>query len=38
MFERSGAGVVSIDWPRIAALAEFLPQSSYLPFHAFDAI
>jgi hypothetical protein len=38
MLEPSGAIVVSIDGPRIAALAQFLLQLFHLPFQAFDAI
>ena len=38
MFEPGGATFVSIDGPRIAALAQFLLQLSHLPFQAFDAI
>ena len=38
LFECSGATVVSIDHPRIAALAYFLPQSLHLPFQACEAI
>ena len=38
MFERSGDSVLSIDCPRIPALAHFLLQSSHLPFQALDSI
>jgi len=38
MLEPSGASVVSIDRPRIPALAQFLLQSSHLSFQAFDTI
>ncbi len=38
MFEPAGVRVESIDCPRILASADFLFQSSYLPFQALDPI